>query len=178
MRRRFSISMSEADLRSFLYSVSTSDLVKSLDKNPLGLSIADWPSVYADGFVLPAEGYRSFADGSYPNKVPLIIGSNKDEAKLFLFFQKSFREKPALYDSVAAYHSALWRYAGVDYVAEGITSRAGHPPVYGYRFDWGSPDAMGESLLPRAPAIQTRSPVRRSPHGRSGTPQKVDSRRW
>lgn len=147
--------MPAAELRSFLYSVSTSELVKCLDKSPMGLSMADWPTVYADGVVLPAEGYRAFVDGSYPSKVPLVIGSNRDEAKLFMYFQKSFRrksyrERPELYDAVAEYHSLLWRYAGVDYVAKAIVSHSGHPPVYSYRFDWGSRNAEGKSPLPGA----------------------------
>jgi para-nitrobenzyl esterase len=80
--------------------------------------------------------------------VPLIIGTNKDEAKLFMFSDRLYRQDPALYDSVAAYRTALWRYAGVDYVAQGITSRDDHPPVYAYRFDWGSLNGQGESPLP------------------------------
>jgi len=44
--------------------------------------------------------------------------------------------------------AALWRYAGVDYVAQGITLQDSHPPVYSYRFDWGSPNLRGDSPLP------------------------------
>ena len=141
--------MANADIRAFLYSVPTSDFLKSLDKSPVGMAMADWPTIYADGAVLPLAGYKVFRDGSYSNKVPLIIGTNKDEAKLFMFFGKQYRQDPVLYDSIAAYRTALWRYAGVDSVAQGITSQEGHPPVYAYRFDWGSPDARGQSPLPR-----------------------------
>jgi para-nitrobenzyl esterase len=140
--------MSNTEVRAFLYSVPTGDFLRVLDKSPVGLAMADHPTIYADGVVLPSEGFKALRDGSYPNKVPLIIGTNKDEAKLFMFSDKLYRRDPALYDSVAAYRTALWRYAGVDYVAQGITSQDGHPPVYAYRFDWGSPNARGESPLP------------------------------
>ncbi len=140
--------MSNAEVRAFLYSVPTGDFLRSLDKSPVGMAMADWPTIYADGVVLPSEGYKAFHDGSYPNKVPIIIGTNKDEAKLFMFGSKLYGQDPALYDAVAAYRTALWRYAGVDYVAQGITSQDVHPPVYSYRFDWGSPNPRGESPLP------------------------------
>ncbi len=142
-------SMSNQEVRRFLYSVPAGDFLRVLDRSPEGLAMADWPTVYADGFVLPAEGYKTFRDGSWPNKVPLIIGTNKDEVKLFLSFSsKPFKKDPAVYDAVSAYQTALWRYAGVDYVAQGITAHDGHPPVYAYRFDWGSRDASGKSPMP------------------------------
>jgi para-nitrobenzyl esterase len=140
--------MSNAELRAFLYSVPTGDFLRVLDKSPVGMAMADHPTIYADGVVLPFEGFKALQDGSYPNKVPLLIGTNKDEAKLFMFSDKRYQRDPALYDSVAAYRTALWRYAGVDSVAQGITSQESHPPVYAYRFDWGSPNARGESPLP------------------------------
>ena len=141
--------MSHAEVRAFLFSVPTGDFLRVLDKSPVGMAMADHPTIYADGAVLPSEGFEALRDGSYPNKVPLIIGANKDEARLFMFSSGLYRQDPALYDSVAAYRSALWRYAGVDYVARGITSQDGHPPVYAYRFDWGSLNDRGESPLPR-----------------------------
>ncbi len=140
--------MSNAQIRAFLYAAPTGDFLRVLDRSPMGMAMADHPTVYADGEVLPAEGYKAFRDGSYPNKVPLIIGTNKDEAKLFLFSGGLYRRDPALYDSLAAYRTALWRHSGVDSVASAITSQDGHPPVYAYRFDWGSPNARGESPLP------------------------------
>ena len=142
-------SMTNAEIRTFLYSVPSKDFLRVLDRSPIGLAMADWPTVYADGVVLPAEGYKAFTDGSYPNKVPLIIGTNKEETKLFLFFSnKPFKKDPVIYDSVTAYQTALWRWAGVDYVAQGITAQEGHPPVYAYRFDWGSRNPSGKSPMP------------------------------
>ncbi len=140
--------MSNAAIRAFLYSVPTADFMRSLDKSPMGMAMADWPTIYADGVVLPSQGFGAFLDGSHPGKVPLVIGTNKDEARLFMFSSPLYRRDPALYDAVAVYRTALWRYSGVDSVAQGITAHDGHPPVYAYRFDWGSPDESGVSPMP------------------------------
>jgi para-nitrobenzyl esterase len=140
--------MSNAEIRAFLSSAPPGDLLRCVDKSPAGLAMLDWPTVYADGEVLPAEGYRALRDGSWVNKVPIVIGTTRDEAKLFLFFGRLYRQDRPLYESVASYRTALWRHAGVDHVADAITSHPGHPPVYAYRFDWGSPNARGESPLP------------------------------
>ena len=141
-------SMTNAEIRAFLYSVPAGDFMRSLDRSPMGLAMADWPTVYADGVVLPSEGFKALRDGSYANKVPLLIGTNKDENKLFMFSGPLFQQDPSLYDAVATYRTALWRYSGVDSVAQGITAHDGHPPVYAYRFDWGSPDDRGVSPMP------------------------------
>jgi para-nitrobenzyl esterase len=140
--------MSNAEVRAFLYSTSTGDFMRSLDRSPVGMAMADWPTIYADGVVIPSQGFKAFQDGTYASKVPIVIGTNKDEVKLFMFPSRLYGQDPALYDAVAAYRTALWRYSGVDSVAQGITSRDGHQPVYAYRFDWGSPDARGVNPLP------------------------------
>ncbi|MHA1935640.1 MAG: carboxylesterase family protein, partial [Candidatus Thorarchaeota archaeon] len=51
------------------------------------------------------------------------------------------------YDLVWNYQSLLWRANGVDDPASKMTSRS-NVPVYVYRFDWGSPDDNGVSVLP------------------------------
>jgi para-nitrobenzyl esterase len=140
--------MAKDDVRSLLYSASTADLLSTLGASSAGLGMADHPAVYADGVVLPAGGFRGFWDGTWPNKVPLVIGTNRDEAKLFMYFGTLWRDDPDLFEAVAAYQSALWRRAGVDWVAQGINAQPGHPPVWAYRFDWGGVDAEGRSPLP------------------------------
>jgi para-nitrobenzyl esterase len=143
--------MTAADLRSFLISTPARELLAAQGRSPMGLGMSDHPTVYADGYVLPTRGFASLADGAYPNKVPLIIGSNKDENKLFLNARKDspFTSDPALYQALSKFMSMTWRYRGVDSVAAAITSMPNHPAVYAYRFDWGSPNARGESPLPR-----------------------------
>lgn len=102
----------------------------------------------ADGVVLPVTGYSGFATGDYANKVPLMIGSNKEEQKLFLFLANSPDWKDPLYAAIAKFGSLYWKAGGVDIPADAIASAPGAPPVYVYRFDWGAPDAKGRSPLP------------------------------
>jgi len=48
--------------------------------------LSDMPKVFRDGVVLPSEApMESFAAGRFAH-VPLIVGTNRDENKLFLFF--------------------------------------------------------------------------------------------
>ncbi len=142
--------MTAADLRSFLMSTPPREFLDAQGKSPVGLGMSDHPTIYADGYVLPKDGFASLGNGTYANKVPLIIGSNKDEMKLFLNARKdtTFTSNPALYQALSKFMTMTWRYRGVDSVAAAITSVPNHPAVYAYRFDWGSPDARGESPLP------------------------------
>jgi len=39
---------------------------------------------FTDGVVLSADGFASLDDGTYPNKVPAIVGMNQEESKFFL----------------------------------------------------------------------------------------------
>ena len=52
---------------------------------------------FQDGTVIPQDGWKSFISGDY-NKVPLIVGANKDEVKLFLPFVLSEGKDHGLYD--------------------------------------------------------------------------------
>ncbi len=42
----------------------------------------------------------------------------------------------------------MWKAEGVDGVARRLAAAPGQPPVYVYRFDWGSLDADGKSVEP------------------------------
>jgi para-nitrobenzyl esterase len=44
--------------------------------------------------------------------------------------------------------SMTWKYVGVDSVAHFLSLSKDQPPVYVYRFDWGSEGENGESVLP------------------------------
>jgi para-nitrobenzyl esterase len=52
---------------------------------------------FQDGMVIPQDGWKSFVSGNY-NKVPLIVGANKDEIKLFLPFVLSERKDHGFHD--------------------------------------------------------------------------------
>jgi para-nitrobenzyl esterase len=108
----------------------------------------DPPRIIADGLVLPAEGLeRVDVD------VPIMLGSNRDETKLFNALSPELSRRvlwlfpqardPDFYDAVSSYQSRMWRATAVDAPARRITE-AGNAAVFTYRFDW---DDMGGFLF-------------------------------
>ena len=104
------------------------------------------PRIFRDGVVLPEAQPLDVLEhvGGY-NAVPIMLGSNRDEIKLF------FSQNPELvrrylrifvrlkderrYELISRYHSDLWKVNGVD-VPAAVLRRAQGPSVYAYRFDW------------------------------------------
>ncbi len=105
------------------------------------LPVLDFPNTFRDGYVLPLDaGLQAFAKGSY-NKVPVMLGTNRDEQKLFMFMEPGnvgkrlwfwqHLEDPEAYEREAYYMSLRWRITGAEAPARAIEA-----PVYVYRFDW------------------------------------------
>ncbi len=106
----------------------------------------DVPRVIQDGVVLPEYPLRqAFGSTDAFNVVPILLGTNRDEMKLFYFTNPELTEKKLgvlvglrdqkLYDAVTGYLSRVWRIRAVDEPAT-IMNEAGHRDVYSYRFDW------------------------------------------
>jgi len=115
----------------------------------------DMPQWFRDGAVLPAvETPAAFAAGAY-TRVPVILGTNRDEAKLFMFASskhvRRFLRIPRLrdaeqYEREARYRSRFWKAYGVDEPAAAMRRVQG-PSVYAYRFDWDEqPRVLGADL--------------------------------
>lgn len=108
-------------------------------------------ALFGDGAVIPAEGYAQFATGDFPGKVPLLIGANQDEYKLYtnpLGFNVLPDASPALRAAVGRYVSDAWRVTATDRLATQLRALPDFPDIYAYRFRWGSPDEDGNSPLP------------------------------
>jgi para-nitrobenzyl esterase len=125
-------------------------------KGVLGLFI--FPNSFADGTVLPTDLYGALKAGSY-NKVPTILGTNKEETKIFLLFDPRFvswrndgslfrdKAKAELYELAAKYQSDAWKVMGVDQLARIMRSHADPPPIYAYQFLWGR-GGLKKSVIP------------------------------
>jgi para-nitrobenzyl esterase len=138
--------MSRAAIRTYLRSKTDREILRCYNGGPMGM--IDNPAILRDGYVIPKDGYKTLDSGDYPNKVPIIIGSNAEELKLFLAFDFSLDWKSGVYQAIAKYASDTWKANGVDGVARSLSSHPDQPPVYAYRFLWGAPDAKGKSPLP------------------------------
>ena len=107
--------------------------------------MVEMPTVFRDGSTLPTEEpEKLLAAGDY-NHVPAILGTNRDELKLFIFRNPElvrwwFGVLPAFkdenrYQVTADYASASWKIGGADDPAASMRAVQG-PSVYVYRFDW------------------------------------------
>ena len=111
------------------------------------------PGLTLDGVVLPRDSFLDVARRGAIRRVPLLLGSNRDEDVMgFAYHNPHFARRTGpgtylqlnseLYDPAVEYLGQLWKADGVD---EPAALLAGTQPVYVYRFDWDEQD--------RTPAI-------------------------
>jgi para-nitrobenzyl esterase len=133
---------SPAEMAAYLRGKSAQDIISN---NP------GTPAIFGDGHVIPAAGYDLFASGEFPGKVPLLIGTNKDEFKLYtnpLGYNVMPDAGDELREVVGRYVSDLWRVTAADSIATRLRALDDYPDIYVYRFNWGSPNGEGNSPLP------------------------------
>lgn len=138
--------MSEKEVNEYLRSKSAFKILKCIPKMDFGM--ANWRAIFTDGTVIPKEGYDILSSGDWANMVPLLFGCTKDELKLFGNFRKDPPKNTRKYDLIWGYRSLLWRVSGLDSLAYKMNLK-NDIPLYAYRFDWGSPDKDGMSVLPK-----------------------------
>jgi para-nitrobenzyl esterase len=93
---------------------------------------------FSDGDVLSTKGFASLDDGTYPNKVPAIVGMNQEETKLFMArTNRELLSDRTRWEEVAGVASAQKRATGCDLVLRRLASNDDQPPVFGYLFRWG-----------------------------------------
>ncbi len=143
---REALAMPPAERAAYLRALHPWTLYAPLSGGRTGMF--DWPSAVPDGRLLPPDGFARFASGDYPNKVPLIIGSTRDEVGAFLAIEPGIASLDPGYVPAMRYGSELWKARYVDGVAGAIAARGDGQRVYSYRFDWGSAAANGKSELP------------------------------
>jgi para-nitrobenzyl esterase len=138
--------MAGEEVESYLRSKTPAELLAGYESASFGM-IA-FPFIFEDGTVIPETGFETLERGTYPGKVPVIIGSNKYETKVFLFMDPQFVGKDDLYQVVTAYTSDLWKVIGVDEVARVLSSHDDQPEVFAYQFLWGAAAQAGEGVIP------------------------------
>lgn len=148
-RLREAVPRGAADDAELLRSLSPAQLLGAHRPGSVGIYLT--PRPVHDGVVLPAQPLLEvFASGQF-NRVPVILGSNRDEYRTFLADKPEhsrllFGQVPLLRDREAylaesSFMSAAWRAAHVDAPADAMLA-AGHTEVWTYRFDWDEAPAI------------------------------------
>lgn len=143
--------LSDEEVYQFIQSRSIEEIMHGLSG---GAGMFSTPQSFRDGTVLPVTDlYTLFEDPANYNSVPLITGTNKNEAKLFMaqnpdYVERKYGFLPRIkdlqrYNRDAALISDLWRARAVDEAAAVITAQSPYP-VFAYRWDW---DEGGQSWL-------------------------------
>jgi len=137
--------MPSAEVAAYLRGHSAYEILGLFEGSRMG-GMYDVPQLFRDGRVLPDEPIpeRFRRPGAY-NAVPVILGSNRDENKLFMLESSDAVARvsriPVLlkderrYDLMAHYRSLAWKARGVDEPAGALRASQG-PTVFAYRFDW------------------------------------------
>ncbi len=138
--------MTNSEVEDYLRSQNYREMLWAYE--PWFAGMIDFPYLFRDGSVIPASGHKTLEDGTYMNKVPVILGSNKEEIKLFIFADPYFWGRAELFQIVAKYGSDSWKAMGVDQVARKLKAHTDLPSVYAYHFLWGADGDIGQSQLP------------------------------
>lgn len=136
----------DKEVLSDLRSLSAPDLMSAIEKGDFWEEQRDLARIIGDDIVVPINGIlSSLRDKNKHADVPIILGINRDENKLFNFFDKKYvnnffniyyRVKdPFYYDLISDYQSLAWRSNGLDTPAD-LILKSGQKNVYAYRFDW------------------------------------------
>jgi para-nitrobenzyl esterase len=149
-------SMSRPEIAQYLRDKSAAEFLEIYRSNFGQGGFLRAPLLAGDGIVLPVEPpLERLADASGWNVVPVMLGTNRDEDKLFMFgdpkwvkqwlgFLPRLRD-PEGFELQARYSSQMWRARGVD--EPGAAMRNVSPAVYTYRFDWDDePSRLGTDL--------------------------------
>lgn len=137
--------MSSAEISAYLMG-KTADEILGIYSESTG-SMLSMPQIFGDGHVLPSGETASelFLDPANYNVTPIILGTNRDESKLFSMMAAnsvnrifgipwSFKDE-AGYERDNRYATDAWKVRGVDELASNLRIAQGDS-VFAYRFDW------------------------------------------
>ncbi len=140
--------LSNDEIENYLRNAETEQLLAGYDT--LAFGMLSLPTIFRDGEVVSASGLQTYQDGGYLNKVPTILGSNRDETKLFLFTESAFTidgefDEP-FFSAVSRLSSDSYKVNAVDNPARALATYPDHPGIYAYEFLWGA--AIGDKPSP------------------------------
>jgi para-nitrobenzyl esterase len=135
--------MSSADIAAYLRGKSAADFTAAYTPG-VDNGMFDMPQVFSDGAVLPDEPLQHLARADGYNRVPVMLGTNLDESKLFMMNDPQWVKRylwivprlrdERMYNLTSEYQAAMWKATGADMPAAAISGT--QPNTYVYRFDW------------------------------------------
>lgn len=147
------------EVRDWLYSLKPERIVRLMSGAKIRMRV--FPHLFADGTVLPREGFRVYDKASTAAKVsdvPLLLLADTTEFKFYTatdpYFKKAVESKSVLtnpaerakYAYAAGYGSQFFAYGNTQQSAERILQHT-KSPVYAALFNWGTnPDIVGEEM--------------------------------
>ncbi len=143
--RRVAAAMGDAETAAYLRGKSAEELLAPLAGSPgaiAGIYVA--PFSIRDGYVLPEDPAEQRLPRGHFNRVPVVLGTNRDENKAYMSATSPHVSRlgsvplrlsdPRRYEQVAEYGSLLWKALGADEPASAI--RRHQADVWVYRWDW------------------------------------------
>jgi len=167
-------SLSSADIKALLLDAEATRLLDAeANARPIG---AGMTRAFPDGAAIHPEGILGALRDPTWKHVPVMIGTNRDENKLFNMRNEEFVRwgepsallsflpnmpkaiiKPDEYEALNRFGSSLWKLRAGDDIARLMAER-GDVDLYLYRFDWGHFDTVGDvnlaDLLGAAHAVE------------------------
>ncbi len=138
--------MSLPDVARYLRKKTSFEILSVYTPEHTGIYQSRHPFVFRDGAVLPQEeAMQRFAKPDGYNRVPVMLGTNRDEYKLFMLANPAhvrfvlwvlprIRDERQ-YNLTAEYQSNSFKATGVDEPATVLRATQG-PSIFAYRFDW------------------------------------------
>jgi len=147
--------LSNGDVAKLLRGATPGELIAAYAKEP-DESLPAVPNLISDGVVLPLEHpLDALARPEARADVPVMLGTNRDENKTFLFGNPALvrritplymrlRDAPR-YNALAQAMARAWKVGGADAPAHALAASGGS--VFVYRFDWDEqPSILGADL--------------------------------
>ena len=137
-------SLDPGEIRDYLRAKSAARVLAAYSGEGMG-GMYWLPKLLRDGHVLPADQPLELLARGEHNRVPTIVGTNRDETKLFAAFGSPHvrhlfgfpigMKNGRMYDATAKYGTMMWKAGGVDEPAAAMSGAQG-ASVFAYRFDW------------------------------------------
>ena len=134
--------MSQTDIDALMRNASTQEIYSAYQI--VKRNTNDMLRPFPDGGVLSEHGILGSLQNGFSSDIPLMIGTNRDEMKLFLLdnprLTREFLKIPRirdldLWNSVSKHRSNSWKFLAVDEPAQSLTN-SGRNNIFAYRFDW------------------------------------------